>query len=285
MGVRDSLAVARLDGPAPLVEERPLPSHRWERVLALDATGGRAAVLRGSEVVVLDTATGAQTAVLSVAARLAVFGEDGTLRVWTGGSGPGDDLVALDCDLTRGTRVERVRVPSRGRAVWADPGDALGRTLITRWQGGTNAETWSTLTDSVTGNTVAVPGPSTLPRVLQDGTLAVGVGTELRLLDRTGSVVRTVPLEVKVEGVTEPFPGQLAVQTSDFRSLPWWRTTIVDARTGSVLRRTAGFRNVGAGYGPPPAAGSPGARLVVGNGGLSRLEPDGSVKVIVPAQE
>ena len=88
-----------------------------------------------------------------------------------------------------------------------------------------------------------------------------------------------------MEGVTEPFPGQLAVQTHDFRTLPWWRTTIVEARTGAVLRRTAGFRSVGGGYGPPAAPGSPGARLVLGNDGLSRLEPDGSLKVLIPEQE
>jgi hypothetical protein len=66
---------------------------------------------------------------------------------------------------------------------------------------------------------------------------------------------------------------------------PPFGLSVVDVGPGCVLREDPGARLMGRWWGSPPEPGAPGARLFTVNGGLSRLELDGTVRVLVPEQE
>jgi hypothetical protein len=274
------LVLARFDGPVPHVETRPLARAAWRRVVALDAGGTRAVAERDPDLVVLDTASGRELGVLRVNAIHVAFRADGALRLWTReGHLDQGDVVVLDWDVARATHEEIARFPPGPDVRGFQVLDPLGDVAL-RHDGFRH----SAVVDLATGSTLELPEKAAAVRLLTDGTIAFSVGTELQVMDRTGLRLRSYQVPAGTRMISEPFPGQLALAIEDHPG--WWRTVVLATGDGAVRSEHAGLRP--AGYlSPPPPPGSPAARLVQkdgGDGGLFRLEPDGSLRELVPAR-
>jgi hypothetical protein len=276
-----ALATARFEGAVPVVEETPLVGDGWGFVLALDPAGARAAVQRSSQVIVLDTTSGGEVVRIPVDARAAVFRDDGSLRVWAQeGASPGGAAVVLDCDVAHGTRIERARVPTRVALEGVEPADLRGEVAML------SIGKDRVLLDVQQSASYTLPSQATASRVLADGTVALALPGEVRVVDRAGQTLRSFAAgHGRLDRIEEVYPGQLAVQYFDHMRWPWWRTEILDATTGKLLRDGLGLTLAVSAEARDPLAGSPGARLLMRNGGLSCLQANGTLRVLVPEQE
>jgi hypothetical protein len=275
----DTLSVARLDTEAPLVEERPLGPGDWGVVLAMDGSGSRAAVGQASQVSIIDTASGRETASVPLRPLAAVFRADGSLRLFAAGAADAA-LIVLDCDLLRGSQAERARfAPGVGvRSVRL--ADASGDLAFVETVRGRS------MLDVGTSASFELPSQASSPTALADGSIAFGLPGDLRLAERSGRPLRSIPIGPgRPVAITEIEPGQLAIEMFDPTRTPQVGLSVVDVGSGRVLREQPGARLMWRHWHPPPTPGSPGARLFTVNGGLSRLEPDGTVRVLVPEQE
>jgi hypothetical protein len=128
-----------------------------------------------------------------------------------------------------------------------------------------------------------------MPRalVLADGRVALGMGSEVRILDAAGATLSVVPLPPKsqVDALREPEPGQLAVGVWSLM-LRNRRTLFVDAATGAVRREGPGLQAAGSMPGAQPAPGSLASRLFTDEeGNLVAVEPGDRRRVILPSSE
>jgi hypothetical protein len=277
-----ALVLARFEGPAPVVGEVPLPHGPWGVVRALDADARRAAIESGSDLVVVDTADGRALGVLRRTTLHAVFRDDGRLRVWTAeGRLATSEITAVDWAVDTGVQTEKARFPPLPSAPYFRPLEGGGDVGLRLGYGGRR----DAVVDAATGSTLALPARAAGVRLLADGRLAFGVDDELRIVDRAGDLQRAVRVPGTILAITEPVPGQLAVGIFDPRHAPSSRTVIVVVATGAIVREHPGLLPLQGSVGPPPPAGSPGSRLGQRNGGLFGLEPDGSLREIVPEQE
>ncbi len=285
---RLSLAVARLDGARPSLQELPLEEQGAFYLLAVDAEVPRALLSCHGCVAVLDTASGATLArSSSLNPDAGEFLPDGRVRLL---ERSGSSIVVRDWTPRDGASVERARLADAGRGLaLALHGDhALvspdGRELL--------------LLDVETGTrTLLARTPPDRPAAthlggarrigLAHGGLAVAFGNSVVLVTPEGEVGRRIDLDPDefVTSLVEPGPNQIAV---GFRRAGGSLTKVYDIETGKVIREEPGLRPAGNPWstrlGDSPEPGSLGSRLfLTDEAALVELMPDGKRRVVVPA--
>jgi len=285
-GYGAGLAVARLKGGAPAIEERPLEQpDSAATALAVSAEGQQALVSGRSSVSLVDTASGRLLERLPLADVMAGDFLPGGVRLYVkevDSSGRGA-FVVLDWSPNSGARVERARVPGDSRRLWllARRGD---QAVV--WMGGRGR----LLVDAGRGTTLTLDsGSSDRPGtavVLASGQVAMSLADEVRVVTREADVLARLPIEpgMHVYALGETAPGELAVGLWT-RSLDERRTLFFDAATGAMRREEPGLipATPGGGMRPQPEPGSFASRLFVESGGkLVALGPDGRRRTLVP---
>jgi hypothetical protein len=285
----NTLAMARLDRGAPLLEEHPLPlPDGVSRALALDGDGRRVLLSGASGAYLLDTDGGKPLASVAVSDVLAAeFLADGAVRFYQKEASPrgGAALVVLDWRPQDGSRVEKARTPGHLRMLLlARRGDLCVAST----------ETGVTILDAASGalrslESGAAEGP-VAALVLSSGQVALALNDHVRVVSRDGKVAAVLPLEpgARAYALREPQPGVVAVGLWAL-SVAKRRTLFMDASTGAVVREEAGILPagiLGERQAPPPEAGSLASRLFMDQAGaLLALEADGRKRVIVAAPE
>lgn len=282
------LALARLDGRPPGVEERRLDlPDAVSMALAVDDDGGRVLLAARSSVLLLDLPSCKLLASVPIADVVAAeFLAGGAVRFYqreTGAAGR-RAIVMVDWHVQDGSRVERARVPGdvhllllarRGDLAVVSTG-VHGKAILDAAAGAVRTFSYSTAES---------PGAAL---VLSNDNLVLSLGDEVRIVTRAGATVASLPLEPKTQvyALREPAPGVVAVGLWTL-SLATRRTVFVDAATGALRREEKELLPAGRRYEwplPPPEPGSLASRLFTDlDGALIALEADGRRRVIVAA--
>ena len=287
---RAALAVARLDGGAPAVEERPLPRrHTVTMALAMDTDGRQALVSGPSSVFLVDAASGTFLASAPLSGVVAAdFLPDGTVRLYRyePAAHPRATLVVLEWNSRDGAQVERGRVPGEFlMRLLARHGDLAVVSTGAREKALLDAASGAVrLFHSAASD---LPGAAL---VLSTGEVALTLGEELRVVSREGETVASFPIAPRTAAyaLREPAPGELAVGLWTL-TIGERRTVFLDPRTGRMRREEKGILPAGPRHGGPasqPEPGSLASRLFTDlEGALIVLEPGGRRREIVAARE
>jgi hypothetical protein len=277
-----ALAVAWLDRAEPIVEEHPLEDPGSARA-ALAVDGQRVVVSGRSSVDLVDATSGRPLAKASLPdVEAADFLPDGAVRLYqrqTGGPARAS-LVVLDWRAKEGSTVERARVSGElhGLFLFTRRGD-----LAVVWTGVRGKAILDAGTGTVRSYESARPEAPGAAVVLSGDRVALSLGSEVRILSRSGDTVARIPLETeaRVYALRETMPGELAVGLWS-RPLEDRRTLIVDAATGAIRREEKGLLPAFSPWASQAEPGSFASRLFSDlAGGLVILEPDGRRREVV----